>query len=137
MGASPSTLPHGSQGPLPAVTSWSLSQGRLGRGWSEATGSRCPALQHPHCSWRPAAPAGRGPWPVRVLASRQSDRQNAVCNMSGRPEPGNGQRKQRGNISEQSPGNTAPHRSSGAHAFASRLPHQPRGSYLLLHHSTL
>lgn len=27
---------------------------------------------------------------MSVLASRQSGRQNAVCNMSGMPEPGNG-----------------------------------------------
>lgn len=87
--ASLALLSHSSQGQLPVVTSWRPSQGHPGCGLSEATGCRCLALQNPRCSWRPAAPAGRGLWPVSVLASQQSDRQSAVCNMSGRPEPGN------------------------------------------------
>lgn len=74
--------------PLPKVTSWSLSHGHPGGGLSEATGHRCLALLRPRCSWRPAAPAGQGLWPVSVLASQQSSRQNAACNISGRPEPG-------------------------------------------------
>lgn len=82
-----------SQGPLPMVTSGSRSQEYPGPGLSVATGRRCLALQRPRCSWRPAAPAGRGLWPVSVPASRQSDRQSATCNMSGRPEPGNGYEK--------------------------------------------
>lgn len=89
-----------SQGRLPMVTSGSRNQEHPGRGLSVATGCRCLALRHPRCSWRPAAPAGRGLWPVSVPASRQSGRQSATCNMSGRPEPGNGHEKWKGNITD-------------------------------------
>lgn len=90
---SPRSLPfHRIQALLPTVTFWSLSRGLGGQpgcGSSEATGHRCLARLRPRCSWQPAAPVGRGLWRVSVLASQQSGRQIAVCNMSGRPEPGN------------------------------------------------
>lgn len=86
--SSPSLPSCRSQALLLTVTSWSLSREHPGYGLSKATGRRCLALLHHRCSWRPAAPAGRGLWPVSAPASRLSGRLNAVCNMSGRPEPG-------------------------------------------------
>lgn len=133
--ASPSFLSHSSQALMSMITSWSLSHGHPGYGLLEATGHRCLALQHPHCSWQPAAPAGQELWPVSVLASRRSGRQNVACNMSGRPEPSNGYKRQwKENVTDESPTNTQ-RCIRAQRAITSHSPNRSLQSCLLLHSS--